>query len=383
MRSTGRAPESSSSRDETSGGSATEQLSALRLDVLGFVFQQFNLIPTLTAAQNVEIALAPTGASHAERRARVLDLLASVGLAERADHVPGKLSGGEQQRVAIARALANEPHVLLADEPTGNLDSTTGAEIMDLLFSLSGDAHRRTVIVVTHDAEHRGTRRARDPDARRLPRRERGLVRSSYSALSALLVGSDVMRNVTRRKKLTFAAGAAGVAFVVAGLGAAGAIAASRMLSPNEESKAVIDDAAAQLGVEPSELSDALKEALKNRVDEAVEAGRLTKEQADELKKRIDSDEYPMLIGPGFGRGGHGFTAVRAGSATTGTSRSWRRRPPTSVLPKRSSASSCRTRPWPRSRRRRARPLLVSSTSSSPLETKRIDEAVADGKLTE
>jgi putative ABC transport system ATP-binding protein len=127
-------------------------LSALRLDVLGFVFQQFNLIPTLTAAQNVEIALAPTGASHAERRARVLDLLASVGLAERADHVPGKLSGGEQQRVAIARALANEPHVLLADEPTGNLDSTTGAEIMDLLFSLSGDAHRRTVIVVTHDA---------------------------------------------------------------------------------------------------------------------------------------------------------------------------------------------------------------------------------------
>jgi putative ABC transport system ATP-binding protein len=131
-------------------------LSELRLEVLGFVFQQINLIPTLTAAQNVELALAPTSAGRAERRERVLALLASVGLAERADHVPSKLSGGEQQRVAIARALANDPHVLLADEPTGNLDSTTGAEIMDLLLSLSGDEKRRTVIVVTHDANVAG-----------------------------------------------------------------------------------------------------------------------------------------------------------------------------------------------------------------------------------
>ncbi len=131
-------------------------LSELRLEVLGFVFQQFNLIPTLTAAQNVELALAPTSIARAQRRERVLDLLASVGLAERADHVPGKLSGGEQQRVAIARALANDPHVLLADEPTGNLDSTTGSEIMDLLLSLSGRDQRRTVIVVTHDAEVAG-----------------------------------------------------------------------------------------------------------------------------------------------------------------------------------------------------------------------------------
>jgi len=131
-------------------------LSELRLQVLGFVFQQFNLIPTLTAAQNVEIALAPTSTSRNGRRERVLALLASVGLAERADHVPSKLSGGEQQRVAIARALANEPHVLLADEPTGNLDSTTGSEIMDLLLSLSSDEHRRTVIVVTHDASVAG-----------------------------------------------------------------------------------------------------------------------------------------------------------------------------------------------------------------------------------
>jgi len=135
------------------GALGDRSLSELRLDVLGFVFQQFNLIPTLTASQNVEIALAPTSTPRHDRRERGLQLLASVGLADRADHVPSKLSGGEQQRVAIARALANDPHVLLADEPTGNLDSTTGAEIMDLLLSLSGDERRRTVIVVTHDAE--------------------------------------------------------------------------------------------------------------------------------------------------------------------------------------------------------------------------------------
>ena len=129
------------------------ELSELRLAALGFVFQQFNLIPTFTAAQNVEIALAPTSASRAERRERVVSLLGSVGLAARADHVPSRLSGGEQQRVAIARALANDPHVLVADEPTGNLDSSTGVEIIDLLLSLSSDERRRTVVIVTHDAE--------------------------------------------------------------------------------------------------------------------------------------------------------------------------------------------------------------------------------------
>jgi ABC-type lipoprotein export system ATPase subunit len=127
------------------------ELSALRLRTIGFVFQQFNLIPTLTAAQNVEVALAPSGEKASARRETVQRLLESVGLGARAQHVPSKLSGGEQQRVAIARALANEPHVLLADEPTGNLDTSTGAEILDLLMSLSGE--RRTVIVVTHDAE--------------------------------------------------------------------------------------------------------------------------------------------------------------------------------------------------------------------------------------
>jgi putative ABC transport system ATP-binding protein len=146
------------------------ELGKLRLRTFGFVFQAFNLIPTLTAAQNVEIALAPTGAVADERRDRVLALLDSVGLAPRADHVPSQLSGGEQQRVAIARALANDPHVLLADEPTGNLDSETGAEIVDLLLSLSAQG-RRTVIVVTHDLDvaRRTGRVVRMQDGRLLP----------------------------------------------------------------------------------------------------------------------------------------------------------------------------------------------------------------------
>jgi putative ABC transport system ATP-binding protein len=140
-------------------------LSALRLDTFGFVFQQFNLIPTLTAAQNVEVALAPRRA--ADRRETALRLLGSVGLSARADHVPSRLSGGEQQRVAIARALANEPHVLLADEPTGNLDSETGREIIELLLNLSSKG-RRTVVVVTHDVNiaARATRVIRMQDGR-------------------------------------------------------------------------------------------------------------------------------------------------------------------------------------------------------------------------
>jgi putative ABC transport system ATP-binding protein len=133
-------------------------LGKLRLHTFGFVFQQFNLIPTLTAAQNVELALAPGGVATHERRERVAALLDAVALDSRADHLPGRLSGGEQQRVAIARALANEPHVLLADEPTGNLDSATGSEIIDLLLSLS-DSALRTVIVVTHDADIAGRAR--------------------------------------------------------------------------------------------------------------------------------------------------------------------------------------------------------------------------------
>ena len=157
-------------------------LGRLRLRTFGFVFQQFNLIPTLTAAQNVEIALAPNGGTAAKRRESVLGLLASVGLAQRADHVPSKLSGGEQQRVAIARALANEPHVLLADEPTGNLDSETGAEIIDLLLSLSAEG-RRTVVVVAR-CRHREACRSRAPDERRAIGRGRSAGARQLAALT-------------------------------------------------------------------------------------------------------------------------------------------------------------------------------------------------------
>jgi ABC-type lipoprotein export system ATPase subunit len=128
------------------------ELAKLRLAAFGFVFQQFNLIPTLTAAQNVEVALAPRGLPADERRERAKALLGRVGLSARAEHLPSELSGGEQQRVAIARALANEPRVLLADEPTGNLDTTTGEEIIALLRSLSDD-HARTILLVTHDPD--------------------------------------------------------------------------------------------------------------------------------------------------------------------------------------------------------------------------------------
>jgi putative ABC transport system ATP-binding protein len=124
-------------------------LTRLRLRRIGFVFQQFNLIPTLTAQQNVEAALAPTGMKTDERRARSSELLERVGLGGRLSHLPSQLSGGEQQRVAIARSLANRPDVLLADEPTGNLDSATGKEIMALLRDLN--AGGLTVVLITHD----------------------------------------------------------------------------------------------------------------------------------------------------------------------------------------------------------------------------------------
>jgi putative ABC transport system ATP-binding protein len=128
------------------------ELADLRLRAFGFVFQTFNLIPTLNALQNVEAKLAPTGVPEDELRARSLALLEDVGLSDRADHLPSQLSGGEQQRVAIARALSTEPRVVLADEPTGNLDSRTGTEVVDLLTSLS-EERGHTVILVTHDAE--------------------------------------------------------------------------------------------------------------------------------------------------------------------------------------------------------------------------------------
>ncbi len=132
------------------GTSGDRALAELRLRTLGFIFQQFNLVPTLSALENVELAMAPMKPTAAERQRRARELLERVGLSPRADHLPSQLSGGEQQRVAIARALANEPDVLLADEPTGNLDSRTGEEILALLYRLWEETGI-TVVLITHD----------------------------------------------------------------------------------------------------------------------------------------------------------------------------------------------------------------------------------------
>jgi len=127
------------------------QITSLRATRIGFVFQTFNLVQTLTAADNVEAALMPLGIGWAERRRRTAAALDSVGLSDRARHLPSELSGGQQQRVAIARALVKEPSVLLADEPTGNLDEGTREEIMTLLERLWRD-RGLTLIVVTHES---------------------------------------------------------------------------------------------------------------------------------------------------------------------------------------------------------------------------------------
>ena len=127
------------------------KLAGIRAKEIGFVFQGFNLIPTLTAQQNVETALEPLGISGEQRSKRAADALASVGLADRGSHLPSELSGGQQQRVAIARALVKEPDVLLADEPTGNLDEETRDEIMELLEGMHRD-RGLTLVVVTHDS---------------------------------------------------------------------------------------------------------------------------------------------------------------------------------------------------------------------------------------
>jgi putative ABC transport system ATP-binding protein len=147
----------------------------LRGEKVGFIFQSFQLIPTLTAAENVQVPLELRGRADAAERAQ--DLLARVGLGDRTRHFPSELSGGEQQRVAIARAFANEPRILFADEPTGNLDGTTGARIVELLDQLNRESGA-TVVIVTHDltlAEH----------AQRIIRLKDGLVVEDSASRSA------------------------------------------------------------------------------------------------------------------------------------------------------------------------------------------------------
>jgi putative ABC transport system ATP-binding protein len=141
---------------EPLGPRTKKQMARYRRFSVGMIFQNFNLIPTMTAVENVRLALAFGGVRGVERRQRASELLARVGLSDRVEHRPAELSGGEQQRVAIARALANRPRVLLADEPTGNLDSTRARELLALLREMV-TSDRLTVLLVTHDRELAGS----------------------------------------------------------------------------------------------------------------------------------------------------------------------------------------------------------------------------------
>lgn len=130
------------------------ELAIVRNKQIGFVFQSYNLLPRLSALKNVELGMIYAGVPTEERRKRALDALEKVGLADRVKHRPNELSGGEKQRVAIARALANNPSIILADEPTGNLDSKSTAEILEIFKALNKDG--RTIIIVTHEADVAG-----------------------------------------------------------------------------------------------------------------------------------------------------------------------------------------------------------------------------------
>ncbi|NTU83360.1 MAG: ABC transporter ATP-binding protein [Chloroflexales bacterium] len=132
--------------------SQVKDLDRFRGQTIGFIFQSHNLLPTLTARENVEVPMHELRLSAGKRRARALELLGLVGLAQRGDHLPNQLSGGERQRVAIARALANRPAIVLADEPTGNLDSKATADIMGLLSDLNRE-QGVTLVIVTHNTE--------------------------------------------------------------------------------------------------------------------------------------------------------------------------------------------------------------------------------------
>ncbi len=128
------------------------ELAQVRGRKIGFVFQQFNLIPSLSALENVMLPMVFQGVAYSKRIRRARELLSSVGLSDRMSHRPRELSGGQQQRVSIARALANDPDVILADEPTGNLDSETGKHIMELMLKLNKE-NSKTIVLVTHDGK--------------------------------------------------------------------------------------------------------------------------------------------------------------------------------------------------------------------------------------
>lgn len=137
--------------DQTINGLSQRELAALRLRSIGFVFQAYNLLGALTARENVELVMNMAGIKGKSARQRAVELLEILGLDHRLDHLPADLSGGEKQRVAIARALANDPPLILADEPTGNLDSKTGREVMELLCCGLGRDLGRAIVIVSHD----------------------------------------------------------------------------------------------------------------------------------------------------------------------------------------------------------------------------------------